>query len=119
MGFQYKKVLLIGPTSGVVAVLAETLFQNDVFVIGVGRRKEHLEEFVNKHDSSNTKHRDFDINDHQRTALASTTTQLAVVTLHSRPNYGASKAALYHSVLALRHQGNEAGQQFNVLEVYP
>ena len=53
------------------------------------------------------------------TALAFTTTQLAIITLHSRPNYGASKAALHHFVLALRQQVKKAGQKVNILEVYP
>lgn len=63
MGFQYKKVLLIGSTSGIGAALAETLVKNGVYVIGVGRRKERLEAFVKKHGASKADYRVFDVND--------------------------------------------------------
>lgn len=63
MGFAYKKVLLIGATSGIGAALAETLVKNGVFVIGVGRRKDRLESFVQKHGSTKTDYRVYDINE--------------------------------------------------------
>lgn len=63
MGFEYKKVLLIGATSGIGAAFAETLVQNGVFVIAVGRRKERLESFVQKHGTSKTDCRVYDVND--------------------------------------------------------
>ncbi|KAK4502321.1 hypothetical protein PRZ48_005746 [Zasmidium cellare] len=188
MGFDYKKVLLIGATSGIGAALADTLVQNGVFVIGVGRRKERLESFVQKHGSGKTDYRVFDVNDtHEAqsfvdevftahpdisfvflnsgiqrgldftnpstvsldtfehelktnytapvhltkallpyltrqsnpTALAYTTTQLALITLNSRPNYGASKAALHHFILALRAQLSKSAPNLKVIEVFP
>lgn len=206
MGFEYKKVLLIGATSGIGAAFADTLVKNGVFVIGVGRRKDRLESFVQKHGSAKTDFRVHDINDtdkvnsspstklqedlltlHQTqsfvdevfsahpnidfvflnsgiqrgldfsnpstvdlstmehelktnytapvhltkallphltaqsnpTALAYTTTQLALITLNSRPNYGASKAALHHFILALRAQLHKPAPSLKVIEVFP
>ncbi|KAF2162881.1 hypothetical protein M409DRAFT_26736 [Zasmidium cellare ATCC 36951] len=188
MGFDYKKVLLIGATSGIGAALAETLVENGVFVIGVGRRRERLESFAQKHGSTKTDYRVFDVNDTdtaqafvdeifsahpdisfvflnsgiQRgldftnpskvdlstlelelktnytapvhltnallpyltrqsspTALAYTTTQLAIITLNSRPNYGASKAALHHFILALRAQISKSSPSLKIIEVFP
>ena len=63
MGFQYKKVLLIGATSGIGAALADTLIKNGVFVVAVGRRKDRLEEFVAKRGSQKADYRVHDVND--------------------------------------------------------
>jgi short-subunit dehydrogenase len=49
MGFSYKKVLIVGATSGIGWALAEKLISNDVKVVVVGRRKEKLDEFVQRH----------------------------------------------------------------------
>ena len=48
MSFPYKKVLVIGATSGIGLELAERLVKQGVFVIAVGRRQERLDAFVNK-----------------------------------------------------------------------
>lgn len=69
MGFDYKKVLLIGATSGIGAALAETLVENGVFVIGVGRRRERLESFAQKHGSTKMDYRVFDVNDTDKVSL--------------------------------------------------
>ncbi|EME45517.1 hypothetical protein DOTSEDRAFT_87848 [Dothistroma septosporum NZE10] len=188
MTFPYKNVLLIGATSGIGARFAQTLIDNDVFVIGVGRRKDRLEAFVQKAGKEKADYRVHDMNDledtpafvselfkshpeidfvflnsgiqraldftspsnvsldtfnlelktnytapvyltqailpylasqSRPTALAFTTSQLALITLHSRPNYGASKAALHHFILALREQLRKAGQSTRIVELYP
>ncbi|KAL0934380.1 putative short-chain dehydrogenase [Colletotrichum truncatum] len=49
MALPYKKVLLVGATSGIGAALADKLVENGTFVIAAGRRKENLEKFVAKH----------------------------------------------------------------------
>ncbi|KAI2610071.1 NAD(P)-binding protein [Hypoxylon fragiforme] len=61
MPFPYKTVLLVGATSGIGLALAERLIENGVFVIGVGRRKERLDEFVAKHGPSKAAVSQFDI----------------------------------------------------------
>ncbi|WQF81208.1 Putative short-chain dehydrogenase/reductase SDR, NAD(P)-binding domain superfamily [Colletotrichum destructivum] len=49
MSLPYKKVLLVGATSGIGAALADKLVENGTFVIAAGRRKENLDKFVDKH----------------------------------------------------------------------
>ena len=49
MSFPYKKVLVIGATSGIGEALAARLVQEKSRVIVVGRRHERLDAFVNKH----------------------------------------------------------------------
>lgn len=49
MSLPYKKVLLVGATSGIGAALAEKLVENGIFVIAAGRRKDNLDKFVSKH----------------------------------------------------------------------
>lgn len=49
MPFQYKKVLVIGATSGIGRALASRFVQEGSSVIVVGRRKENLEAFVHEH----------------------------------------------------------------------
>lgn len=61
--FQYKKVLLLGSTSGIGAALADKLVENGVFVIGVGRREDRLKAFVSKHGQQKADYRVLDIND--------------------------------------------------------
>jgi short-subunit dehydrogenase involved in D-alanine esterification of teichoic acids len=51
-GFPYKKVLVVGATSGIGWALAERMVQHKIHVILVGRRKERLEEFQQKHGGS-------------------------------------------------------------------
>ncbi|KAJ5390773.1 uncharacterized protein N7496_001841 [Penicillium cataractarum] len=54
-----------------------------------------------------------------QTALAFTTSQMALVPMMRCPNYGASKAALHHFVLALRTQLQDGPGNVKVLEIYP
>ncbi|KAL1632948.1 hypothetical protein SLS56_003233 [Neofusicoccum ribis] len=63
MGFEYKKVLLIGATSGIGAGLADKFVQEGVKVVAVGRRKENLDAFVAKHGSDKAASFVFDITD--------------------------------------------------------
>lgn len=49
MPFQYKRILVIGATSGIGEALADRFVQEGSYVIAVGRRKEKLEEFVHRH----------------------------------------------------------------------
>ena len=49
MPFQYKRVLVIGATSGIGKALASRIVQEGSSVIVVGRRKEKLEAFVHEH----------------------------------------------------------------------
>ncbi|KAI1842093.1 hypothetical protein JX266_011744 [Neoarthrinium moseri] len=61
MAFPYKNVLMIGATSGLGLALAERMIENGIFVIGVGRRKERLDEFVAKHGPQKAAASQFDI----------------------------------------------------------
>lgn len=61
MPFQYKKVLVIGATSGIGNALASRLVQEGSFVIVVGRRKEKLEAFVHEHGKDKSSACPFDI----------------------------------------------------------
>ena len=54
-----------------------------------------------------------------QTALAYTTSQMALVPMMRCPNYGASKAALHHFILALRTQVVAGPGDVKVLEIYP
>ncbi|OAA59122.1 NAD(P)-binding domain protein [Niveomyces insectorum RCEF 264] len=63
MVFQYKKVLLIGATSGIGAAMADRLVEAGVHVIAVGRRQERLDAFVQKHGAQKTSAVQFDITD--------------------------------------------------------
>lgn len=49
MPFQYKKVLVIGATSGIGKALASRIVQEGSSVVAIGRRKENLEAFVHEH----------------------------------------------------------------------
>ena len=51
MSFPYKKILVIGATSGIGWALAERFVENGSKVVVVGRRKEKLDEFVTKYGS--------------------------------------------------------------------
>ncbi|KAK8071396.1 hypothetical protein PG997_011599 [Apiospora hydei] len=59
--FPYKNVVMIGATSGIGLALAERMIENGVFVIGVGRRKDRLDEFVSKHGADKCAASQFDI----------------------------------------------------------
>jgi short-subunit dehydrogenase involved in D-alanine esterification of teichoic acids len=61
MPFPYKKVLVVGATSGIGWALAERLLANNVKVVIVGRRKDRLDEFTTKHGQQNVSSFIFDI----------------------------------------------------------
>ncbi|KAL4940482.1 hypothetical protein BDV06DRAFT_224055 [Aspergillus oleicola] len=55
----------------------------------------------------------------KKTALIFTTSQMALVPMMRCPNYGASKAALHHFILALRTQVKDGPGDVKVKEIYP
>ncbi|KAI1614192.1 hypothetical protein EDD37DRAFT_682945 [Exophiala viscosa] len=57
----YRKVLVIGATSGIGKALAERLIQEGSFVIAVGRRRENLEALVQQHGHDKCQAVPFDI----------------------------------------------------------
>ncbi len=61
MSFPYKHVLMIGATSGIGKGMADHLASSGVKVTAVGRRKDRLEEFVQKHGSGVAAAAPFDI----------------------------------------------------------
>ena len=61
MPFQYKKVLVVGATSGIGEALADRMISEGAIVIAVGRRKEKLEEFVHRHGKDKASAVPFDI----------------------------------------------------------
>lgn len=61
MAFPYKKILILGATSGIGLILAERLIAHGCFVIGVGRRKENLDAFIQKHGEDKAAVMQFDI----------------------------------------------------------
>ncbi|KAJ5108367.1 hypothetical protein N7456_005042 [Penicillium angulare] len=188
MPFEYKKVLLIGATSGIGKSLATKLVENGTQLVIAGRRKENLDAFVQQHGSDKVKSKvinvmqldqipqfaseviaehpdldcvfinpgiqrpfdfskpdtvDLDIFDEElitnytsavrlskafiphlqslekQTALVFTTSQMALVPMMRCPNYGASKAALHHFILAIRTQLQDGPGNIKVLEIYP
>ncbi|KAL1968609.1 hypothetical protein VTN77DRAFT_1819 [Rasamsonia byssochlamydoides] len=61
MAFPYKKVLVLGATSGIGLAIAERLIQQGIFVIAVGRRKENLDAFVRSQGAGRAAGIQFDI----------------------------------------------------------
>ena len=61
MPFQYKRILVIGATSGIGEALAARFVKEGSKVIVVGRRKENLESFVHIHGKENATAVPFDI----------------------------------------------------------
>lgn len=61
MPFQYKKVLVIGATSGIGKALASRFVQEGSFVIVAGRRKENLVTFVHEHGNDKASAVPFDV----------------------------------------------------------
>ena len=66
MPFQYKKVLVIGATSGIGEDLADRMIQEGSYVIAVGRRKDKLEEFVHRHGKDKSSAVPFDITEMEK-----------------------------------------------------
>ena len=66
MPFPYKKVLVIGATSGIGNALASRLVKEGSYVIVVGRRKEKLEEFVHEHGRDKANAIPFDITETEK-----------------------------------------------------
>jgi NADP-dependent 3-hydroxy acid dehydrogenase YdfG len=65
MPFPYKCVVLVGATSGIGVAMAEKLVSEGTRVIVVGRRKDRLESFVQKHGKDKAGAIAFDIGDTQ------------------------------------------------------
>ena len=63
MTFQYKRVLLVGATSGIGAAMAEKLILEGAKVIAVGRRQERLDEFVQKYGAEKAAGVRYDVTD--------------------------------------------------------
>ncbi|KAF2099345.1 NAD(P)-binding protein [Rhizodiscina lignyota] len=61
MAFPYKKILVIGATSGIGEALSARFVENGIFVIVTGRRKERLDSFVEKHGKDKAAAEVFDI----------------------------------------------------------
>lgn len=61
MPFEYKKVLVIGATSGIGKTLATKLVENGTQIIISGRRKENLDAFVEQHSAEKVQSKVFDI----------------------------------------------------------
>ena len=61
MPFQYKRILVVGATSGIGEALAAKFVEGGSKVIVVGRRKERLEDFVHKYGKDNATAVPFDI----------------------------------------------------------
>ena len=66
MSFPYKKVLVIGATSGIGEALAARLVQEKSRVIVVGRRQERLDAFVEKYGKDNASAVPFNILEHDK-----------------------------------------------------
>ena len=61
MPFPYKKVLVIGATSGIGEALAARFVKEGSYVIVVGRRREKLVDFVHQHGNDKASAVPFDI----------------------------------------------------------
>jgi len=88
MPFPYKKVLVIGATSGIGEAMASRLVQEGSSVIVVGRRKENLESFVHKHGNDKSSAVSFDITELEKipnfvTNITKTHTDLDCIILNS------------------------------------
>lgn len=192
MQLQYKKVLLLGATSGIGRALAAKFVETGTSVIVVGRRKDRLDDFVNQYgkvggatvdsevfDITNLKaipdfaaklfqkHPDLDcvfINSGvqryvdwtrpenvdldtieietltnytavlhltkaflpylqqqapKETSIIYTTSGLALIPTTHAINYCATKAALHHTILAMREQLRDANSNVKIIELFP
>ncbi|KAJ5772946.1 Glucose/ribitol dehydrogenase [Penicillium paradoxum] len=63
MSLSYKHVLLVGATSGIGRAMADRLIQAGIKVTAVGRRKERLDEFVEKHGKEKAAGMIYDVSD--------------------------------------------------------
>lgn len=63
MAFQYKRVLLVGATSGIGAAMADKLILEGAKVIAVGRRQERLDAFIQKHGPEKSSGVRYDVTD--------------------------------------------------------
>ena len=61
MPFQYKKILVIGATSGIGKALAARFVKEGSKVVVSGRRQERLDEFVREHGSDKASSEPLDI----------------------------------------------------------
>ena len=61
MPFDYKRVLVVGGTSGIGAALADRLVHEGSKVIVVGRRQENLDRFIKEHGEDKAAALPFDI----------------------------------------------------------
>ena len=61
MSFPYKKVLIIGATSGIGKTLADKVVQNGSKLIAAGRRNENLQELLQRHGSDKVSTKTFDV----------------------------------------------------------
>lgn len=59
--FPYKKVLMVGATSGIGEALAKTMIAQNIHVVAVGRRAEKLSAFEKTHGSDHASASQFDI----------------------------------------------------------
>ena len=66
MPFPYKRVLVIGATSGIGLAMASRLVKEGSSVVVVGRRKENLEAFVHEHGKDKASAVPFDISELQK-----------------------------------------------------
>jgi len=80
MPFIYKRVLIIGATSGIGIALAEKMIGNGSHVIAVGRRKDRLDSLVEKYGSEKVSALQFDI-----TNLGGIPSFVKTSVLHSPP----------------------------------
>jgi NADP-dependent 3-hydroxy acid dehydrogenase YdfG len=63
MSSPYKRVLLIGATSGIGAALADKFILEGAKVIAVGRRQDRLDAFVQKHGADKASGVKYDVTD--------------------------------------------------------
>ncbi|KAL8734081.1 MAG: hypothetical protein Q9181_003326 [Wetmoreana brouardii] len=88
MPFPYKRVLVIGATSGIGEALASRFVEEGANVIAIGRRKENLEAFVHKHGKDKASAVPFDITELDKipnfaTNITSTYTDLDCILINS------------------------------------
>ena len=63
MSFPYKRVLLLGATSGIGLAMANRLIKEGCEVTAVGRRQDRLDAFVKEHGKKKASAIKFDISD--------------------------------------------------------